>query len=113
MIHYSRLISGFQKFVDREIVAQSAGSLHGFVTFIAGFFIAERGEAVFKWLSDKELAKAAHFVNGENVDAELLFRAMAAYFQQYGSFSFTIPGVNLMYTFSQNDVIALERYVKE
>ena len=109
MIHYSKILNGIATYIDRELASQFTGNMKGWIIGAVGGIVAARAGQMMGALLENPLLKAAHLVDGEMVDEDLLFSSLVAAAQK-GNATVNIPLMGPI-TFSAKDVEALHRYI--
>ena len=109
MVHYSRVIQGIAAYIDNELVGRLAGSWKAWaVGGLAGIALT-RADQVFHTIKDNPFITSLGLVEGEMVNADLLFGELRKQAQK-GTATVTLPLLGAV-TFGVADVDALHRYI--
>lgn len=109
MTHYSTILNGIAKYIDRELATQFNGSVKGWMlSAVGGILTARAGQAVTKLLQHP-IVVAMGIADGEMIDEELLYSQLLVAANK-GSATVDIPLLGAV-TFTAKDVEALHRYI--
>ena len=110
MIHYTRVIQGIASFIDNELVGKLSGSWKAWaIGGLAGIALT-RADQVFHSIKDNPFVTALGLVEGENINADLVYAELKKQAQK-GTATVSLPVIGPV-TFGPADVDALYRYIK-
>ena len=109
MIHYSKIIAGFQAYISSEIIAQVDGSIKGWGVAIATGIVARRAVQIFDAVKNHPMLTALGLVDGEMIDIDIIY-AEALKAAQHESATINIPVLGPV-TFKAADVESLYRHI--
>jgi hypothetical protein len=111
MVHYTKVISGLERYVRNEILAQLNGNIAKWIggTFVS--LVTTEAESVFRTVAQNEIVRAFNVIDGENVNVEKVYPLLLAEARQ-GAATVTMKFLPPI-TFTEKDVESLFRYIKE
>lgn len=110
MLHYSRVIQGIANYIDNDLVSALKGSWKAWLLGGMAGIAMTRAEHLFNSVKDNPIMAALGLVDGENINADLLYSELKKQAQK-GTATVTLPVVGPV-TFGPSDVDALFRYIK-
>ena len=110
MLHYSRVIQGIANYIDNDLVSALKGSWKAWLLGGMAGIAMTRAEQIFNSVKDNPIMAALGLVDGENINADLLYSELKKQAQK-GTATATLPIIGPV-TFGPSDVDALFRYIK-
>lgn len=109
MVHYSKIINGFVRYVDDDLIGKMNGSLKAWCVGAVVALIARKGPEVFAKIRDEQIVQALGIIDGEMVDIDTIYAEVLKQAQR-GTATVNIPIIGPV-TYSDKDVDALYRCI--
>lgn len=110
MVHYSRVINGLLRYIDKEMAAKLAGSWKAWGLRVIASMAAGKAEALFNMVASKPMASVIGLIDGENVNLDGIMGELRKV-AQGSTATLDIPIIG-PYTIGLSDVEALDRYIR-